>query len=223
VPNQRRVLMVDDDPFTRSNLTSTLQVLGCYVVAADSVSSALRAIRNFAPDNMPNVALLDLDLGEGPTGLDLAQKLREEYPEIAIVILSTYVDPRLIGSNLPEIPAGGVYVVKSSVSSPQILGDALDLAVANMGIENKKKIAKPNFVLSDLSDKQVEMMRMVASGLSNAEIAKRQWMTEAAVEKAITRLSKKMNLTGNKEQNQRVMIASTYHQLTGSVNVRIDS
>ncbi len=223
MPNQRRVLMVDDDPFTRSNLTSTLQVLGCYVVAADSVSSALRAIRNFAPDNMPNVALLDLDLGEGPTGLDLAQKLREEYPEIAIVILSTYVDPRLIGSNLPEIPAGGVYVVKSSVSSPQILGDALDLAVANMGIENKKKIAKPNFVLSDLSDKQVEMMRMVASGLSNAEIAKRQWMTEAAVEKAITRLSKKMNLTGNKEQNQRVMIASTYHQLTGSVNVRIDS
>ena len=223
MPNQRRVLMVDDDPFTRSNLTSTLQVLGCYVVAADSVSSALRAIRNFAPDNMPNVTLLDLDLGEGPTGLDLAQTLREEFPEIAIVILSTYIDPRLIGSNLPEIPEGGVYVVKSSVNSPQVLGDAIELAVANMSIENKKKIAKPNFILSDLSDKQVEMMRLVASGLSNAEIAKRQWMTEAAVEKAITRLSKKMNLTGNKEQNQRVMIASTYHQLTGSVNVRIDS
>lgn len=222
MPNQRRVIMVDDDPFTRSNLASTLQVLGCFVVAADSVSSALRSMRNFAPDNMPNVALLDLDLGEGPTGLDLAQTLREEFPEIAIVVLSTYVDPRLIGSNLPEIPLGGVYVVKSSVTSPQVLGEAIDQAIANINLD-KKKIAKPNFELSDLSDKQVEMMRMVASGLSNAEIAKRQWMTEAAVEKAITRLSKKMNLSGSKEQNQRVMIASTYHQLTGSVNVRSSS
>ena len=159
--------MVDDDPFTRSNLASTLQVLGCFVVAADSVSSALRSMRNFAPDNMPNVALLDLDLGEGPTGLDLAQTLREEFPEIAIVVLSTYVDPRLIGSNLPEIPLGGVYVVKSSVTSPQVLGEAIDQAIANINL-HKKKIAKPNFELSDLSDKQVEMMRMVASGLSNA-------------------------------------------------------
>ena len=126
--------MVDDDPFTRSNLASTLQVLGCFVVAADSVSSALRSMRNFAPDNMPNVALLDLDLGEGPTGLDLAQTLREEFPEIAIVVLSTYVDPRLIGSNLPEIPLGGVYVVKSSVTSPQVLGEAIDQAIANINL-----------------------------------------------------------------------------------------
>lgn len=214
--------MVDDDPFTRSNLASTLQLLGCFVVAADSVSSALRSIRNFAPDNTPNVALLDLDLGEGPTGLDLAQTLRDEFPEIAIVLLSTYIDPRLIGSNLPDMPIGGVYLVKSSVTSPQVLDDAIELALINMN-PGKKKIAKPNFELNDLSDKQVEMMRMVATGLSNAEIAKRLWMTEAAVEKAITRLSKKMNLSGSKEQNQRVMIASIYHQLTGSVNVRTHS
>jgi DNA-binding NarL/FixJ family response regulator len=214
--------MVDDDPFTRSNLASTLQVLGCFVLAADSVSSALRSMRNFIPDNLPNVALLDLDLGEGPTGLDLALTLREEFPEIAIVILSTYVDPRLIGTNLPEIPLGGVYVVKSSVTSPQVLGDAIDQALENVNLD-KKKITKQSFELGDLSDKQVEMMRMVASGLSNAEIAKRLWMTEAAVEKAITRLSKKMNLSGSKEQNQRVMIATIYHQLTGSVNVRTNS
>lgn len=214
--------MVDDDPFTRSNLASTLQVLGCFVLAADSVSSALRSMRNFAPDNLPNVALLDLDLGEGPTGIDLALTLREEFPGIAIVILSTYVDPRLIGTNLPEIPLGGVYVVKSSVTSPQVLGDAIDQALENVNLD-KKKITKQSFELGDLSDKQVEMMRMVASGLSNAEIAKRLWMTEAAVEKAITRLSKKMNLSGSKEQNQRVMIATIYHQLSGSVNVRTNS
>jgi DNA-binding CsgD family transcriptional regulator len=105
------------------------------------------------------------------------------------------------------------------VTSPQVLEDAIDQALENINLD-KRKIAKQSFELGDLSDKQVEMMRMVASGLSNVEIAKRQWMTEAAVEKAITRLIKKMNLSSSKEQNQRVMIATIYHQLTGSVNVR---
>jgi DNA-binding NarL/FixJ family response regulator len=216
--------MVDDDPFTRSTLASSLQVLGCFVLAADSVSSALKAIRNYSGDMPPNVALLDLDLGEGPTGLDLAHTLRGEFPDLAIVLLSTYQDPRLLGSNQPEIPTGGIYLVKSSVSSPQVLADALNKAVQMAQLQGKKFQKSDNqAVLNELTDKQIEMMRMVASGLSNSEIAKRQWMTEAAVEKAITRLIKNLKLESGKEQNQRVMIASAYHQFTGSVNVRTDN
>jgi DNA-binding NarL/FixJ family response regulator len=216
--------MVDDDPFTRATLASSLQVLGCFVLAADSVSSALKAIRNYRGETPPNVALLDLDLGEGPTGLDLAHTLREEFPDLAIVLLSTYQDPRLLGSNQPEIPTGGIYLVKSSVSSPQILGDALYQAVEMAQSQGKKFQNDHNqAVLDGLTDKQIEMMRMVASGLSNSEIAKRQWMTEAAVEKAITRLIKNLKLESSKEQNQRVMIAGAYHQFTGSVNVRTDN
>jgi DNA-binding NarL/FixJ family response regulator len=216
--------MVDDDPFTRATLASSLQVLGCFVLAADSVSSALKAIRNYRGETPPNVALLDLDLGEGPTGLDLAHTLREEFPDLAIVLLSTYQDPRLLGSNQPEIPTGGIYLVKSSVSSPQILGDALYQAVEMAQSQGKKFQNDHNqAVLDGLTDKQIEMMRMVASGLSNSEIAKRQWMTEAAVEKAITRLIKNLKLVSSKEQNQRVMIAGAYHQFTGSVNVRTDN
>lgn len=216
--------MVDDDPFTRSTLASSLQVLGCFVLAADSVSSALKAIRSYSGDMPPNVALLDLDLGEGPTGLDLAHTLRDEFPDLAIVLLSTYQDPRLLGSNQPEIPTGGIYLVKSSVSSPQILADALHQAVEMMKPKGKK-VQKSNdrFGIGALTDKQIEMMRMVASGLSNSEIARRLWITEAAVEKAITRLIKNLELVNSKEQNQRVMIANAYHQYTGSVNVRTDN
>jgi DNA-binding NarL/FixJ family response regulator len=224
VSGELRVLMVDDDPFTRSTLASSLQVLGCFVLAADSVSSALKAIRNYSGDMPPNVALLDLDLGEGPTGLDLAHTLRGEFPDLGIVLLSTYQDPRLLGSNQPEIPTGGIYLVKSSVSSPQVLADALNKAVQMAQLQGKKFQKSDNqAVLNELTDKQIEMMRMVASGLSNSEIAKRQWMTEAAVEKAITRLIKNLKLESSKEQNQRVMIASAYHQFTGSVNVRTDN
>ncbi|MFM1967541.1 MAG: hypothetical protein RL590_398 [Actinomycetota bacterium] len=215
--------MVDDDPFTRSTLASSLQVLGCYVITADSVSSALRAIRDYTGDIPPNVALLDLDLGEGPTGLDLAQTLREEFPALAIVILSTYQDPRYLGSNQPPLPVGGIYLVKSSVTIPKVLGDALEQAVENMHRPAKKSRKDGDVGRSELSDKQIEIMRMVAGGLSNAEIAKRLWMTESAVEKSITRLIKNLNLSSSKDQNQRVLIASAYHQYTGSVNVRTES
>lgn len=215
--------MVDDDPFTRSTLASSLQVLGCYVITADSVSSALRAIRDYTGDKPPNVALLDLDLGEGPTGLDLAQTLREEFPALAIVILSTYQDPRYLGSNQPPLPVGGIYLVKSSVTIPKVLGDALEQAVENMHRPAKKLRKDGDVGRSELSDKQIEVMRMVAGGLSNAEIAKRLWMTESAVEKSITRLIKNLNLSSSKDQNQRVLIASAYHQYTGSVNVRTES
>lgn len=215
--------MVDDDPFTRSTLASSLQVLGCYVITADSVSSAIRAMRDYTGDTPPNVALLDLDLGEGPTGLDLAQTLREEYPTLAIVILSTYQDPRYLGSNQPALPDGGIYLVKSSVTGPKVLGDALKQAVENMQRPAKKSRKDGEVGKSELSDKQVEIMRLVAGGLANAEIAKRLWMTESAVEKSITRLIKNLNLSSSKDQNQRVLIASAYHQYTGSVNVRTES
>jgi DNA-binding NarL/FixJ family response regulator len=217
--------MVDDDPFTRSTLASSLQVIGCFVIAADSVSTALRTMRNFSADNAPNVALLDLDLGEGPTGLDLAQILREEFPSLAIVMLSTYQDPRLVGTNLPSLPVGTTYVVKSTITSPKVLADALNDAIARTQMRKISELPKIEKALSlnDLSDKQIEMMRMVAAGLSNSEIAKRQWISEAAVEKAITRLCKKLEITGSKEQNLRVLIASAYHQYSGSVNVRTES
>jgi DNA-binding NarL/FixJ family response regulator len=217
--------MVDDDPFTRATLASSLQVLGCFVITADSVSTALRTMRNFSAEVAPNVALLDLDLGEGPTGLDLAQTLRDEFPNLAILMLSTYQDPRLIGTNLPPLPAGTIYLVKSSISSPEILGDALNEALHNMQSRKPSRfvISDKPLSLSDLTDRQIEIMRLVASGLSNSEIAKRQWMTEAAVEKAITRLCKKLALSGSKEQNLRVLITSAYHQYSGSANVRTDS
>lgn len=220
-----RVLMVDDDPFTRATLASSLQVLGCFVIAAESVSTALRTMRNFAFENAPNVALLDLDLGEGPTGLDLAQTLREEFPSLAIVMLSTYQDPRLIGTNLPALPLDAIYLVKGSISSPKVLGDALIKALEN--ITNKKSAnltkGEESIALNGLTDKQIEMMRLVAAGHSNTEIARRLWITEAAVEKSITRLSKNLALTGSKEQNLRVLIARAYHQYSGSVNVRTES
>ncbi len=214
-----RVLIVDDDSFTRVTLTSTLRALGCTVVGdADSAQTALRAARR----TQPEVALLDLDLGEGPTGIDLAVALRRELPQIGLVVLSAYEDPRLMGHNQPPLPPGALYLVKRSIEDPEILGRALRLARDSESHTAASQLAGmvTNSALTALSDQQVEIMRLVALGCSNAEIARRRNLNEPSVEKAIARLIKHFDLKAAKEQNQRVMIAQLYFQLAGNVSAR---
>ena len=218
--DELRVLMVDDDPFTRSMLASSLQVIGCYVSSSGTASEGLRLMRAFEPSAAPNVALLDLDLGEGPTGIDLATILREEFPSIGIIILSTYSDPRLIGSKQQVMPKRSLYLVKQSVVDATVLESALREALALGTGKSGSDALLPSSPLQSLSDAQLEIMRLVASGLSNSEIARQQWMTEAAVEKAVARLCKKIGLKFEKDKNQRVMVALAYHEFTGNPSVR---
>ncbi len=213
-----RVLMVDDDPFTRTMLVANLQILNCYVSVGASAPEAMAKMRAINPAELPEVALLDLDLGEGPTGIDLATALRDISPSIGIVILSTYENPRLLGTRQVEMPEGSIYLIKASIISPKILGEALQAAIDNMAFAN---IPTKTQSLSDDSSKklpetQIEIMRLIAAGYSNAEIAKECWMSEAAVEKAIARLAKNIGLKVSKDRNLRVLIARRYYEMAGA-------
>ncbi len=213
-----RVLVVDDDSFTRTTLKGTLAALDCKVVAeAESAGAAMRVAAKAQPD----VALLDLDLGEGPTGVDLAHALRRSLPEIGIVMLSAYEEPRLMGTGQQPLPERSLYLVKRTITDADQLGRALRMSIdpdltttmARVGSDAARELAA-------LSDQQVEIMRLVAAGFANSEIARRREMTEPAVEKAIARLIRHFDLKAGKEQNQRVVIAQLYFQLTGAVSVR---
>ena len=107
-----RVMVVEDDAFTRSMIVSALQIQGVDVVSeSSSVGFAIKTARLIRPD----VAILDLDLGAGPTGIDLAIGLRMILPKIGIVLLTTFEDPRLLRPSLPDLPAGSIYLTKSKV------------------------------------------------------------------------------------------------------------
>ena len=216
-----RVLVVDDDPFTRVMLCGALRSNGCEVVAdSASAPTALREAREHRPD----AAVLDLDLGEGPTGIDLARGLRRLIPDIGIVMLSTYEEPRLLGHNQPPLPDGSIYLVKRTVSDPKVLLQGLRLSrqfSANESSPRKTKTPSSSSIRK-LSDQQVEIMRLVAGGQSNAEIARRRFLTESAVEKAVARLIKQLDIQTGPGQNPRVLIAQAYYQLSGAVSVRRD-
>jgi two-component system, NarL family, nitrate/nitrite response regulator NarL len=200
-----RVLLVDDDDFTRMTLRAVLASLD-YDVIGDAANVV--AAMDLARAERPDLAVIDLDLGEGPTGIDLAHGLRTLVPSIGLVMLSSYADPRLIGRRTRPLPNGTQYLSKQSVGDASVLRAALHTSLDRDGTGVPAEGTA-------LTDAQIEMMRLIATGYSNAEIAKRMWITEDGVNRAVTRLVKQLGLQVTKERNTRVLISRAYADLAG--------
>jgi len=214
-----KALIVDDDDFTRFLLARTLRTFGFTDVA--DANSAAPAMETFA-HTRPDVVILDLDLGPGPTGIDLGHAMRKKAPDLPIIILSSYQDPRLLGAN-KALPIGTIYLSKRSVGNADFLKDAITTVMeapcAERGRGDEPRIRTQG---RTLSDNQVEIMRLVAEGCSNAEIARRRTLTEPAVAKAVARLAKQLELSAGPRENLRVLIAQAYFDLIGLSVIRRD-
>ncbi|MFM7139872.1 MAG: response regulator, partial [Actinomycetes bacterium] len=173
-----KVLVVEDDEFTRFTLSATLKSKNFEVIAeAKNAGEAMTK----AKLNKPDVALLDLDLGAGPTGIDLSLVLRRTFPNIGIVFLTSYKDPRLLRSSLPDLPVGSIFLVKQDVNNP----DVLDLKIRESAMFKSINAKEAPKIESDFTDSQIETLKLLAQGLSNSEIARRRFVTEKAVEVTI--------------------------------------
>ena len=203
-------LVVEDDPFTRSLVVALVKGLGFEPVHdADSVAEGMR----LAHEMKPRVAVIDLDLGEGPTGVDLAHGLRRLNADMAIVMLTSYSDPRQVGQ-YRGLPEGTPYVVKSAPSTADAIAAAINEAL------DKKPQAQMAELDGILTVGQWETLRLIAAGYSNPEIARRRQMTDDAVNKSITRLVRQLGLQPSGSENVRVLLAREYFLLTGSVSQR---
>jgi DNA-binding NarL/FixJ family response regulator len=203
-----RVLVVEDDAFTRMTLVTVVTSLGHEVTGqAGTVVDAMDEARTSRPD----VVLLDLDLGAGPTGIDAAYGLRGLLPDVGIVLLSSYADARVMGRRARPLPPGALFVSKRDLSDVQVLEDAI-----RGSLQADSPVAGPRGGV-DFTDSQLELMRLVASGLSNDEIARRLWLTEPSVRRSITRLLRKLNIESSDTRNARVQLTRAYNELAGQV------
>lgn len=203
-----KVLVVENDDFTRFTLVAALRLKKLNVVC-DSATAA--AAIECSIKHQPNVALLDLDLGPGPTGLDIARLLRRNNSNTGIVFLTSLEDPRLLRGKKTELPERSVYLIKHDINSPDLIIEAIEKSLkpvkdASHQLSNKA---------SALSDNYIDLMRLISEGYSNAEIAKKIFITEKSVEVAISRLAKKLNLSNEMGTNQRIKITKFYFQLKG--------
>lgn len=201
-----RALVVDDDAFARSTVSAALTGQGIDVIAtADGLAQALAS-----DPKAFDVAVLDLDLGPGPNGIDLAFALRRRNASVGLVILTSFSDPRLLAASVKDPPPGAAYVVKQSLTDIGFLTAAVHAVAAS-------STATPPIPRVPLTDAQVETLRLLAYGLSNAEIARVRVVSEKAVEQAIRRAADALGIDSAASVNQRVALARAYFALTGAV------
>jgi len=201
-------LILEDDDLTRVSIAAALSAASITVVGhAKTSAEAIEIANRF----LPHVALLDLHLGRGPSGVDVAHELRKISPAIGIVFLTTFADPRLVREHR-ALPEGSQYLVKRDVSGIDHITAAI---AASMRGANRRLTPKHVGDISQLSNVQLATLKLVAQGLSNAEIAHQRNVTEKSVEALISRLAKALNITQSGRTNQRVQLARKYFESFG--------
>ena len=193
-----RVLLVEDEDFSRNLVSEMLVTSGLTVCSSSSVSQALIQIDDFDP----HVIVTDLDLGNGPDGADLLAKVFKERPWVGMVIMTNHASPELAVEDISRIPDASIYIVKSEVSSISKL-----LLAIEQSIGKKRKYQIP---LSSESRKikitanQADILRMLAEGLSNSSIAEKRSITLRASEALIQRTFTAIGVSNDTNTNARV-------------------
>lgn len=187
---QRRILVVEDDEFTGSLITTALTSAGFQAQLATSALSAKRALREFDPD----AVLVDIDLGIGPNGIEFVQLVRKIRPDITPILLSRHGDTVSAGMKDARIPDGVAYLRKSIIKSTESLVNAVQDAMRGR-TESLRHDRQRAGGLGMLTKTQREILQMMSQGLSNKEIARQRGVTLSSVEQVIRSIFKVFGLS----------------------------
>lgn len=210
---QRRILVVENEPLLRDLIGQVLLARGFLVSTVGDVSTALRAVDQLDPDAL----VLDIDLGVGANGFDLADVLQRNQSTAAIVFLTNLPDPRFIGRDKGAIPKGSAYLSKAMLANSGHLVNALEGVLHETASVRYRHDLDSTRPLSYLSRSQIAVLGLVASGHTNYQIAALRGTTVRAVEGLISRTFEALNISVLGESNARVQAAAKYLRSVGWV------
>jgi len=215
-----RVVVADDVMLTRAGIVRVLTDAGVEVVGeAGDVDSLMHAVAGEKPD----CAIVDIRMPPTNTdeGIVAAQKIRELHPEVGVLVLSTYLEPGFAMKLLEEGRERSGYLLKERVSDPQALVDALrrladgetvvDPAIVSRLLA-RRRARDP---VAELSEREREVLAVVAEGLSNAEIGRRLFITERTVEAHVKQIFLKLSIDQAPETNRRVLAVLAFLRSSG--------
>jgi DNA-binding NarL/FixJ family response regulator len=204
-----RVVIADDDVLLREGLASLLDRAGFEVVGQAGGAPELLEL---AREQKPNLAIVDIRMPPTHTteGLDAARAIREEAPEMAILVLSAHVEVEHAMDLLASGERSG-YLLKSRVTDVDEFLDTLD-RVLNGGsavdpalVQALVAARRVHDPLADLSPREREVLALMAEGRSNGGIARRLWVTEGTIEKHVHSILAKLRLPETEEDHRRVL------------------
>jgi DNA-binding NarL/FixJ family response regulator len=206
----RHVVVVENEPLMRDLIGKTLEGAGFRVTTAANAADARRMHQAIDPDAM----VIDIELGPGPDGFDLAAAVTAESPELAVVFLTNLPDPRLVGKDTKSIPKNAAYLRKSNLVDANELIDALNTVLKNEPIDRYRHDLDAARPLAALSAKQLEVLKQISEGLSNQQIADARQTSVRAVEGIVSRIFTALNIDVQDEGNSRVDAAKKYFVAT---------
>jgi DNA-binding NarL/FixJ family response regulator len=200
---------------TREGIVRLLRDTGIDVIAeAENADELLREVRLGHPD----AAIVDIRMPPTHTdeGLVAAQQIRAEHPEVGVLVLSQYVEPSYAMRLIEEQPDRVGYLLKERIFDVAVVVDAL------RRIADGETVIDPTIVsrlvrrrrrhdpLEELTQREREVLGLVAEGLSNKAIAARLFVTERTVEAHVKQIFLKLGLDTNPQSHRRILAVLAY-------------
>ena len=192
------VLLVDDHELVRRGVRAFLETQPGITVVAEA-GGGEEAVR-LAAEHAPDVALMDLIM-PGMDGVEATRRLTAQSPRTNVIMLTSYHDDEHV---FPAIRAGALSYVLKEVG-PEQLADAVRKAAAGEAVLHPRVAARvvrelhgarrdePN-VFHELSDRELEVLKLIAEGMNNAEIAGRLYVSEKTVKSHVSNILSKLHL-----------------------------
>jgi DNA-binding NarL/FixJ family response regulator len=202
-------VVADDDALLREGICSLLQEAGHEVVGRAGDADELRLkVRSYAPD----IAIVDVRMppGNADDGLVAAAEIRRSHPAVAVLVLSQHLEPTYMLELVGDDASGVGYLLKDRVRDVAEFVAAVERVAAG-GTAFDPEVVKilvgghRRSLLDDLSDRERDVLSLLAEGRSNRAIGKTLFLSPRAVERHVQAIFQKLRLPESEEDNRRVL------------------
>jgi len=209
-----RVIVADDEVLLREGLTRLLTEAGFEVVGT---AGDAKALLDLVDARRPDLIVVDIKMPPTHTdeGLAAAQQIGERHPGIGVLVLSHYLEPRYAMRLLEQHPAGAGYLLKDRVSDVAVLSDALKRladgeCVVDPTIVSRLVARRRSGPLQALTDRERDVLALMAEGHSNEAIGGRLFLSSRTVETHIRQIFLKLDLRETAGLHRRVVAVLTF-------------
>jgi DNA-binding NarL/FixJ family response regulator len=204
-----RVVVADDDALLREGIAALLTDAGHQVVGrSGDANDLLLKVRSYTPD----IAIVDVRMppGNADDGLVAAAQIRRTYPSVAVLVLSQHLEPTYMLELVGDDASGVGYLLKDRVRDVAEFVDAVE-RVAGGGTAFDPEVVKHlvgghrRSALEDLTDRERDVLSLLAEGRSNRAVGKQLYLSPRAVERHVQAIFQKLDLPDTEDDNRRVL------------------
>jgi DNA-binding NarL/FixJ family response regulator len=215
MPVSRTVVVVENESLLRDLIARSLETAGFEVSTAANAADAKRAVKAADPD----VCVVDIELGPGPNGFDFAEYLSREAQDVGVVFLTNLPDPRFANRDVKVITQNQAYLRKSQLVDSKELIEAVNAVLKEQDVDKFRHDQNLERPLAELSRRQISVLKLVAEGHSNNQIAEERGTTVRAVEGMVSRIFVALGVDAQGLGNARVEATRMYLSAAGAVTV----